>query len=201
MKNEIRNIETESKKDKTSVRCKVKINGKDVIAIVDSGAATGIITNTLQKQLGVKIIDASNAVFTIANGIKVAALGKTKIELEIGGKKINTEFEVIESPKKDLILGTTMFAELKGKIDFEKKELRMIINNELITIPINFEKQQKMKEENNEDIYEETNEQELYEESSESEEEIFDESDSESEKEFENEEYEKNSAYYLAELI
>jgi Aspartyl protease len=178
------------------------------MAIVDSGAATNIMTSKLQKELNVRIIDKSKTVFTIANGEKVAALGKAVIEMEIGEKVMNVEVQIIESKKRDFILGTKLFAETKGNIDFENKRLWLIIEGKEVSVPIYFEKQRKdvrigenNNEENNENEeneyeeneYESNEEQELYEEDSE-------EGDNENDNE-ENEMYDKSSAYYLAELL
>ena len=160
------------------------------MAIVDSGAATNIMTSKLQKELNIKIIDKSKTVFTI--GEKVAALGKAVIEMEIGEKIINVEVQIIESKKRDFIMGTKLFAKAKGNINFENKRLWLMIKGKEISVPIYFEKQKKSNEskENNENNeYESMEEQELYEENSE-----------ESENE-EYEEFDRNSAYYLAELL
>ena len=179
-----------------SVKCRIRINDKEIMAIVDSGAATNIMTSKLQKELGIKIIDKSNAVFTIANGKRVAALGKAKVKISIAGKMIKVEVQIIESEKRDFLFGTRMLARSEGVIDFGNKELRMKLGNEEIAVPIYFEKRVEFEEEyreesenENENEYEEIIEQELYEEESE-------EYDSE-----EYEKYDKSSAYYLAELI
>ncbi len=78
----VENIE-EKKKEIMSVRCKVKVNGKEMDAIVDSVATTNIMTKGLQEELGVKITEKSNARFTITNGQTVPALGKTMIKVII----------------------------------------------------------------------------------------------------------------------
>ena len=128
----------------------------------------------------------------------MAALGKAVIEMEIGEKMIKVEVQIIESKKRDFIMGTKLFAKAKGNIDFENKRLWLMIKGKEISVPIYFEKQKKSNEnsENNENNeYESMEEQELYEENSE---------ESENEEEYEDEEYEefdRNSAYYLAELL
>ena len=52
-------------------------------AIVDSGAATNIITKGLLEKLGMKITESSNAVFSNVNGKKVPSLGKVDIKIKI----------------------------------------------------------------------------------------------------------------------
>ena len=169
------------------------------MAIVDSGAATNIMTSRLQRELGIKIIDKSNAVFTIANGKKVAALGKARVKINIAGKLIPIEVQIIESGKRDLLLGMRMLTKSKGIIDLEEKELRMKFGKERVAIPIYFEKNEKftreelVEESESENEYERTREQELYEEN-------YEEYESEGYSD-EYEEYDRNSAYYLAELI
>lgn len=179
------------------------------MAIVDSGAATSVMTSELQKELGIRIIDKSKAVFIIANGQNVAALGKAIVEMEIGGKIIKLEVQIIESKKKELLIGNKLFAKRKGNIDYENKELRLKFGNELVIIPIYFEKgDMESEEEDNEseneyennNEYDEVEEQELFEENVEK---YNNEYDNEHDDEFrdEYEEFDRNSAYYLATLI
>src|SRR6266511_2164685 len=116
-----------------SVRCNVEVKGKVMEAIVDSGAATNIMTKGLQEKLGIKITEKSNARFTIANGQTLPALGKTMVRVRIENEEIKVKIN--DSRKKDLILGTEMLAEMKGKIDFEERELRIEHNGkEVITL-------------------------------------------------------------------
>jgi hypothetical protein len=191
---QINNIESNriNKKNIMSTRCKVRINQQEIWAIPDSGAATCLITQPLMKDLGLKIIDASNARFNIANGQSVAALGKVIIEMEIEGKKIKEEMDVIDSKRKDLILGTELFAKTKGEIDYDNKVIRMNIGNKRICTPIYFLRQEKEEDSEEEEVddedYEEIENKDLYEQESE-----------DSDEEYEQES--KSAAYYLTELI
>src|SRR5947208_5054563 len=105
-----------------SVRCKIEIKGNVMEAIVDSGAATNIITKGLLEKLGIKITESSNAVFTNVNGKKVPSLGKVDIKIKIKDTEIQMKVQVIDSKKRNLILGTEILAEVKGKIKLEKNE-------------------------------------------------------------------------------
>ena len=80
-----------------SLRCQVKINDTEIQAIIDTGAATNIISDKLLEKLGLEIQEPSRSRFTIANGDKTASLGKTEIQLEIGDWIIPITVEVIES--------------------------------------------------------------------------------------------------------
>jgi Aspartyl protease len=192
---QINNIEN-NKINKTNImstRCKVRIGEQEIWAIPDTGAATCIITKSLIKDLGLKIIDASNARFNVANGQTVAALGKVMVEMEIEGKKIKEEMDVIDSKRKDLILGTELLAKTQGEIDYENRELRMNIGSKRISTPIYFLRQEKevdSEEETDDDNYEEIENKDLYEQESE-----------DSDEEIEYEQESKSAAYYLTELI
>jgi predicted aspartyl protease len=191
----VENIEEkeENKEEQIIIACrsKVKIGNKNIDAIIDTGAATSIITKGLQEELGLKIEKGSRARFTIANGLVVPAIGKLMIEIEIEKEKIPMEIQVIDSRKKDLIIGTKFLAEIKGVIDLDIKELRIKRKGKEIRTKIFFNKKkyeiyEEIRDEEYEKEYEE--EQELYEESSEEEKEKW-------------EEYgEYSPAYYLAEM-
>src|SRR5436853_243688 len=100
------------------------INGKEVKTLIDSGAAANIITNKLRKRLGIRIERPSKTVFTIANGKKIPSLGETEITIEINEQiRIPVKVQIIDSEKKDLILGTTFLMSTKGIINFEEKKL------------------------------------------------------------------------------
>ena len=51
-----------------AAKCNLQINGNEVKVIINSGAATNIITNSLRKILGLKITKPSTIIFTMANG-------------------------------------------------------------------------------------------------------------------------------------
>ena len=160
-------------------------------AIVDSGAATNIITKGLLEKLGIKITESSNAVFSNVNGKKVPSLGKADIKVKIENTEIPMKVQVIDSTKRDLILGTEILAEVKGKINFEKNELKIEYNGKEIRTPI-FYNRKKL------EIQEEY--QEFEEEFEEFEEEEDLENNEDDEEEYEEEEFNESPAYYLAEL-
>ena len=112
------------------------INDIPTKAIIDTGAATNIITTTLLNTLQIPIHKSSETRFVMANGDKQASLGKSDIEVELESWNIPIEVEIIESNKKEILLGTKFLAELEGKIDLKAKILTLKINNETIKIPI-----------------------------------------------------------------
>ena len=184
----VENIEQE-RKEIMSVRCKTEIKGNVIEAIVDSGAATNIITKGLLEKLGMKITESSNAVFSNVNGKKVPSLGKVDIKIKIKDTEIPMKVQVIDSTKRDLILGTEILAEVKGKINFEKNELKIEYNGKEIRTPIfyNRKKLEIQEYQDFEDEFEEFEEEEL-------------ENDEDDEEEYEEEEFNESPAYYLAEL-
>jgi predicted aspartyl protease len=83
----------------------LNVEGKEVKIIIDTGAATSVITNKLRKKLGKPIQKGSNVRFVLADGNKVAVLGKTEVEIQINNKKIPIEVEIIDSKEKYIIIG------------------------------------------------------------------------------------------------
>jgi len=129
------------------VKSKIGINGRELGAIIDTGAATSIISKKLQEDLGIEIEEGSKIIFTIANGKTVPSLGKVNVYLEIGQERIPTKMEVLESSKRELILGTDLFVKLKGNIDLESKIATMKFENREIKLPIHYtQKELKEKE-------------------------------------------------------
>ena len=90
------------------------INGEEMKTLIDSGAATNIITNRLRKRLGVQMKRPSKTIFTMANGKRIPSLGETEIMIEIDEEiEIPVTVQVIDSIKKDLILGTAFLVKLR----------------------------------------------------------------------------------------
>ncbi len=112
-------------------------------AILDTGAASNIISNKLMRELGLKIKKTSNIIFKMANGKKVPSLGQTQGKLGIQGIETPVTLQVIDSKEDTLLLGNEWFSQVKAKIDFEKEELKIKGKNDKeVKIPIYYTKEE-----------------------------------------------------------
>jgi hypothetical protein len=106
-------------------------------ALVDTGAGISAISNALRKELNIPIIKKSNVILTIADGKNIASLGIAEIEIEIKEDLgIMLEVEVIDSKRKELILGTNLLK--YGIIDMREGLLTIELENEVYEIPIDY---------------------------------------------------------------
>jgi predicted aspartyl protease len=113
-------------------------------ALVDTGAGPSVITNELRKELNIPITKKSNVVLTIANGKSIASLGRAEIKIEIDENlEIPLEFEVIDSKRKDLILGTDLLK--YGIINMKEGLLTIELDDEIYEIPIDFKGRKNVK--------------------------------------------------------
>ena len=71
----------EQSRNVTAMQCELFIEKEPVNAIIDSGAATSIITHKLMKKLGYQISAPSKVVIVTTNGAKVKPLGIIKNSL------------------------------------------------------------------------------------------------------------------------
>lgn len=138
-----------------AVRCDTVINDTKIKAVIDTGAATNILTNSLAKELKIKPTQGSKTYFIIANGKREASLGKTQIEIEIGEYIIPINIEIIESQKPDLLLGTEFLNQIQGKVNFEKSKLTFPTEEGKIEVPIYYTQKQ---ETNQKEISDDENE-------------------------------------------
>lgn len=139
-----------------AVRCDIIINDTQIKAIIDTGAATNIITSALLNELEIEIDQSSRTRFIIANGEKQASLGKCNIDIEIDDWIIPINVEVIENKKKEILLGTQFLAEMEGKINLENKTLTIKVNEDETIVPIYYTQQevvQQLEDESSEDEY------------------------------------------------
>jgi predicted aspartyl protease len=125
----------------------LNVEGKEVKVIIDTGAATSVITNKLRKELNIPIQKESNVRFVLADGNKIAALGRTEVEIQINNKKIPIEVEIMDSKEKYIIIGNGILKKWNTNIDFEEKILEISNNDEEIIIPIEYEKNKMIKSE------------------------------------------------------
>ncbi|GBC29379.2 ribonuclease H-like domain-containing protein [Rhizophagus irregularis DAOM 181602=DAOM 197198] len=120
-----------------ATRCNIIIEGKMIRALVDTGAGPSVITNELRKELNIPIMKKSDVVLTIADGNNIASLGRVEIRIEIDENlEIPLEFEVIDSRRKDLILGTDLLR--YGIINMKEGLLTIEWDNGIYEIPIDF---------------------------------------------------------------
>src|SRR6266536_4119227 len=126
------------------------------------------MTQKLQELLNIEILEESNITFIVADGKRVPALGKAQIEINLEGKRIPIEVQIMESRKKELILGNEFLLEKKGNIDYKTKLLTIEEKGRIVKVPITFSNNE---EESEEELfeddefleeYEEDNRRELY---------------------------------------
>ncbi|GET51528.1 ribonuclease H-like domain-containing protein [Rhizophagus irregularis DAOM 181602=DAOM 197198] len=131
------NERPEKEEKSQATRCNIIIEGKMIRALVDTGAGPSVITNELRKELNIPITKESNVVLTIADGNNIASLGRVEIRIEIDENlEIPLEFEVIDSRRRDLILGTDLLR--YGIINMKEGLLTIEWDNGIYEIPIDF---------------------------------------------------------------
>ena len=121
----------------TAAKINIRINGKALSAVVDSGAATNIITSALQKRLKLDINKPSKMVMVTANGARIKSSGIiNKVLLTIGKSQVPSFFEVLESKDETLILGNKWLRKMDAVLDW--KQSILTIRQGTITAKIPF---------------------------------------------------------------
>src|SRR5579859_60491 len=123
----------------TAARCDVYINDEKLPAVIDSGAATSIMTKKLMQKLGYTINQSSNLVIVTANGNRVRSLGKIQnVPLEIEGEPLPTSFQVLDSMDDTLILGNDWLRKVQAILNWKKGTLTVQAGNAHLTTPMNY---------------------------------------------------------------
>ena len=149
------------------MKTQLKISNKDIEVVIDSGAAISVITEKLRKELNLKIIGKSNITCTLANGGKIASLGKINTEIEIYGKVvIPITLDVIESDQREIIIGNDLLNEWNANINYKDKMLELEDEEEIISIPVWYIRQIEESDESEESEYESESEKSEYEQES-----------------------------------
>ena len=114
----------EDDENTTAAKINIRINGKALSAVVDSGAATNIITSALQKRLKLGIDKPSKMVMVTANGTRIKSSGIiNKVPLTIGKSQVPSFFEVLESKDETLILGNKWLRKMDAILDWKQSIL------------------------------------------------------------------------------
>jgi len=129
----------ESDEDDSTTAAKVtlRIKGKAQTAIVDSGAATSIITKTLLDRLGYKVDKLSKLVVVIANEAHTKSLGVVShLPITLGKIDTHTSFQVLQSKDKVLILGNEWLRENNAVIDWKRFIFTIQYRKRTANIPV-----------------------------------------------------------------
>ena len=105
----------------TVLECQVEIDGNDIPAIIDSGAAASIVTRDTIEQLGYEPEEASNCEIITATGERSKSLGRIRdFPITINGKQIPIDVEVMEADSYHLLLGNNWMTKAGAIYDWKK---------------------------------------------------------------------------------
>lgn len=111
---------------KTSVYLPCKINGKEVLCLVDTGAEINAIDSSFAVELGIEEYIDTRYSHSIVGVGKSEVLGKIHyLDMEIDGIMYPLSFSVLhlEMKKDHPIIGLPFLMFYKTKLDFNKREI------------------------------------------------------------------------------
>ncbi|EXX65007.1 ribonuclease H-like domain-containing protein [Rhizophagus irregularis DAOM 181602=DAOM 197198] len=124
------------------------INDKEIEVVIDSGAAISVITEKLRKELNIPIKGKSNITCTLADGGKIASLGKVNTEIKVYKELVlPVTLDVIDSKQKEMIIGNDLLDKWNANINYKEKILELENDEEIIDIPVWYIKQVEESEE------------------------------------------------------
>ena len=143
----------------TAVRCNLHVDGIPVSVVIDSGAATSIMTRKLMKRLDYSIDQPSNLVIVTANRTKMHSLGQVSaLPLKIKNFTIEIPVQILDSTDEVFILGNDWLRRMKANLDWDNSELSIKYEWKIVTIPIICTKKQKVLEAEDSDSEENSDE-------------------------------------------
>ena len=132
-------IEQEMGEQTTAAKCDLYVGKTPVTAVIDSGAATSIVTKPLLESLGYPITGPSNMIIVTANGSRVRALGVVeKLPINLKYLIIRTDVHVLESKDKVLILGNDWLQRVNATMDWRNRDLTIKTQGRTVKVPISF---------------------------------------------------------------
>ena len=127
-------------KNVTAAKCVLRINGKAITAIVNSGAATSIMTKPLMKKLGYEPNRPSRIVVVMANGNRTRSLGIIDgVTISFGKDlRVKASFQALESKDEILILKNDWLREANAVMDWNRATLTVKIPKKTVEVLIAF---------------------------------------------------------------
>ncbi|RNA00591.1 Retrovirus-related Pol poly from transposon [Brachionus plicatilis] len=108
----------------TAPYVKIKINGKNITAALDSGAAKTMISSSLARLINANPLQNNNRTKWItANGGKLVSKGEIFTRICFGNHSFIQKCELIDNLASDMLLGTDMLLDQEALIDYRNKRL------------------------------------------------------------------------------
>ena len=119
------------------MHCNGKVGDQEVVIIIDSGAVSNIINNSLLKKINWKIQRPSNINLVGINGIKERPLGEViNLPVTLGKKNLKINALVTEKGDYDLLLGNDWAHKNQAVVNWKTRTLTFGFNNEKVQIPV-----------------------------------------------------------------
>ena len=119
------------------MHCNGKVGDQDIVVIIDSGAVSNIINNSLLKKINWKIQRPSNINLVGINGIKERPLGEViDLPVTLGKKNLKINALVTEKGDYDLLLGNDWAYKNQAVVNWKTRTLTFEFNNEKVQIPV-----------------------------------------------------------------
>ena len=130
-------IESDEEDSTTAAKITLRINGRAQTGIVDSGAATSIITKALLEKLNFKVDRSSKLIVVTVNGARTKSLEiVSNIPITLGKITVLTSFQVLESKDEILILGNEWLKNNNAMMDWRQSVLTIQEGQKVVRIPV-----------------------------------------------------------------
>lgn len=125
---QVRRLEASRKVAPTEICTVIKLNGKNVEAVVDTGSACSILSAEVAAELQLHLEEDEEQSFVAANGTVVPCLGCARVHLVVGdqtGKGEVFKFTVSDDITDPVILGMDVLHGIKAVVDCENGMLQI----------------------------------------------------------------------------
>jgi len=124
------------KQNTMAMKCRGEIEGIKLNVIIDSGAATCVMSSRLMEKLDYEIDRPSTVIAVTADGKRIRSLGEIDVELYLEEEPVKATVQVIESEDETLILGNDWLQKMKTIIDWREKMMSIRNKGEHVDIPV-----------------------------------------------------------------
>ncbi|OMH84950.1 Retrovirus-related Pol polyprotein from transposon, partial [Zancudomyces culisetae] len=136
--------------------CKIvaSVFGKEIVAIVDTGAVCSVATPDLIEIWGLVPEPDEDQIIITADGKRHHTNGKlTDLPLAVGGIEFSVDMIIMDRADNTLILGTDFLQKYKVIIDLRSRSIKIPIKNAELVVPMHISLGNKNMEPNHMEIY------------------------------------------------
>ena len=131
---QVRRVDAAEKSAPTEICAVIKLNGKNVEAVVDTGSSCSILSAEVASELQLPVDASDEQSYIAANSTVVSSLGSAKVNMMIGDETVEHVFTISDDITDSVILGMDVLHAMKAVVDCASGSLQIGLKQVPVTV-------------------------------------------------------------------